>query len=398
MFEPFFYRLREYGMPVSPTAFLQLQKALSAGLISSLGDFYVVARALMVKRERHFDLNDQLFANYFEGKEIDASIANELTEELKAALQEWLKDPQFLESLSDEEKAKLQGMTPDEVVDYFLQRLKDQTEAHSGGSRWIGTGGTSPVGHGGYHPGGMRVGGTSMRGSAIKVAMDRRYVDYSDDSPLSARQLGEALRAVRHLAPVGPKDELDVDKTIYQTVKQAGEIELVFDRRLRDKLSVFLFIDNGGWSMSRYIDRTRDLFRQARHTFKELKTYFFHNCIYDVVWEDPQRWHRPIDLEEVLKADSDTRIIVVGDASMASYELLHPMGALDIVTEQRRAGLDSLKDMADRFPNSVWINPIRRSQWPRTRGRNTLRMIKDVFPMVDLTLTGIEQAVELLKN
>ncbi|NLH49800.1 MAG: hypothetical protein GX444_14560 [Myxococcales bacterium] len=398
MFEGFFYRLRDYGLPVSPTTFLRLQKALALGLIAGLDDFYVVARALMVKRERHFDLYDQIFANYFTGKEIDENFARLLDADLRQMLEEWLKDPQNLAGLSAEQREKIKQLTPDELIQYFLDRLKEQIERHDGGDRWIGTGGTSPVGHGGYHPGGMRVGGAGKSHNAVKVALERRYIDYSDATPLTAEQLGEALRALRHLAPVGPKDQLNVEKTIYETVRQGGEIELIFDRRLRDKLSVLLFIDNGGWSMTPYIERTRLLFLHARDSFKKLRTFFFHNCIYETIWEDPQRWRKPLPLEELLRADPDTRVIIVGDASMAPYELVHPRGALDYSTPNLRAGIDCLRDLRDRFPKCVWINPIHGGRWLGADGSYTIQLIRDVMPMVDLTLGGLERAVELLKE
>jgi len=398
MFVDFFYRLREHGVPISPTAFLRLQKALAAGLITTLEDFYVIARAVMIKRERHFDLYDRIFANYFEGKDLDESLTKDLEEELKLLLQEWLRDPLHLTMMSAGEREKLKTMTPDEVMQYFLERLREQTERHDGGNRWIGTRGTSPVGHGGYHPGGMRIGGQGRNRSAIKVALDRRYIEYSDQTPLTAEQLGEALRTLRHLAPVGPKDKLDIDRTIYETVRQGGEIELVFDRRLRDKLSVLLFIDNGGWSMTPYVERTRALFLHARASFKKLRTFFFHNCIYDVVWEDPQRYHKPVGLEEIMREEPDTRIIILGDAAMAPYELLHPRGAIDYTTRQHRAGRDILLDLRERFPHSIWINPVHSSRWLWAEGATTIEMIHDIFPMVDLTLDGIERAVELMKK
>ena len=399
MFEAFFYQLRDHGVPVSPTSFLRLQQALGEGLVNDLNDFYVVARAIMVKRARHFDLYDRLFAHHFQGKEFSGPDARALDEELRRTLMEWLKEPEFLASLPDDERERVKGMSPDELLQYFMDRLADQTEEHHGGNRWIGTGGRSPVGHSGFHPGGMRVGGSSRNQSAIKVAMDRRYIDYSQDSVLSARQLGEALKAVRDLAPVGPRDALNIDDTIYETVRKGGEIELVFDRRLKDKLNVFLLMDNGGWSMQAHVERTRALFSQARDTFRQLRTFFFHNCIYERVFEDPQRHLKPVDLEEILRADENTRIIIVGDASMAPYELLHVHGAIDWMTSmsQKQSGRDCLRQLADRFPHAVWVNPITAPHWGYTSGRYTIRQIRDIFPMVDLTLPGIEKAVQLLK-
>ncbi|HPM78758.1 MAG TPA: hypothetical protein PK961_16835 [bacterium] len=400
MFEGFFYRLREYGIPASPTSFLRLQKALALGIISSLDDFYVVARSIMIKSERQFDTYDKIFANYFGGKELDDELLNALTADMQRLLREWLNDPANLAGLSPEEQAKIKAMTPEELERYFLERLREQTERHDGGNRWIGTRGTSPVGHSGHHPGGMRVGGTSMNRSAIQVAMERRYIDYSTEAKLSAHNLGEALRSLKHLAPAGPKDKLNVEKSIYETVRNAGEIELVFDRSLRDKLSVFLFIDNGGWSMTPYVRLTRALFGHAENAFKRLRTFFFHNCIYEVVYEDPRRYTKPVRLIDLLKEKQDTRVIIVGDAAMAPYELLHPRGALAITHRmaQHRSGIDLLGDLRERFPHSVWVNPIERREWDYTYGAYTISLVRELYPMVDLTLGGIEKAALILKG
>jgi uncharacterized protein len=399
MFEAFFYTLREQGVPISATSFLQLQKALAEGLITGLDDFYVVARALLVKKVRHFDLYDRVFAHSFQGKELLEPEVKALEEDLRRTLLQWLKEPEFLQSFPEDERDKLAKMSPDDLVQYFMDRLADQTEEHHGGNRWIGTGGTSPVGHSGYHPGGMRVGGESRNQSAVKVAMDRRYIDYAADSLLTGKQMGEALRTLRDMAPVGPRDELNIDESIRATVKQAGEIELVFDRRLRDKLSVFLFVDNGGWSMYPYIERTRALFTHARDVFRQIRTFHFHNCVYDRTWEDPQRHRKPVALDELLRADVDTRVIFIGDASMAPYELMSDRGSIDYMASyyQRQSGFATLSQLANHFSHVVWVNPIRAHQWGMAHGRYTIRQIRSILPMVDLTLTGIEQAVGLLK-
>ncbi|UCB48506.1 MAG: hypothetical protein JSW56_15415, partial [Deltaproteobacteria bacterium] len=277
MFIDFFYTLKRVGIPVSPTSFLRLQKALGLGVISSLNDFYTAARSILVKSERYFDLYDQAFAHYFEGAELAEPDEFVLTDVARAMLEEWLKDPEGLAEALGVDEEELSKLSPEELMQYFLERLKEQTEAHHGGSKWIGTGGTSPVGHSGFHPGGMRVGGVSRNKSAVKVAMDRRYKDYSQEGPLTQSQIGEALKRLRNMVPVGPKDQVNISETIYQTMKNAGEIEIVFDRSLKDRLKVLLAIDNGGWSMDPYIEMVQVLFNYARAQFKELKTFFFHN-------------------------------------------------------------------------------------------------------------------------
>ncbi|HOF06196.1 MAG TPA: hypothetical protein PLH54_11360, partial [Syntrophales bacterium] len=245
MFVDFFYTLRDRGVPVTPTSFLRLHRALSLGLIHSLEDFYTAARAILVKSERYFDSYDQIFAHHFRGAELRDPTAVELTEIARAMLDEWLKDPGEVARALGIDEEKLRGMTPEELIKYFLDRLKEQTEAHHGGNRWIGTRGTSPVGHSGNHPGGMRVGGQSRNKSAVKVALERRYRDYSQDGPLTEHQMAEALKRLRRLTPSGPRDIVNIDKTIAQTMRNAGEIEIVFDRRLTDRLKIILMIDNG---------------------------------------------------------------------------------------------------------------------------------------------------------
>jgi uncharacterized protein with von Willebrand factor type A (vWA) domain len=398
MFEGFFYDLRQHGVAASPTGFLRLQRALAEGLVTGLDDLYAVARALLVKSERQFDLYDRVFAHAFEGAEPPEELAAELDQALAATLREWLSDPAFLLGLPPEVRAAVEGLDPEGLLKYFQDRLKQQEGRHDGGNFWIGTRGTSPVGHSGFHPGGLRVGGRGGRGGAVKVALERRYLDYSDSGPLTAQQLGEALRALRHMTPAGPRDRLDVDASIRETVSNGGEIELVFDRRLVDKLSVFLFIDNGGWSMDPYVELTRALFQHARDSFRTLRTFFFHNCLYDTVWEDPRRYHKPVKLDELLREPAETRLIVVGDASMAPWELFHRAGAIDVTTRQRKPAIRRLEELAERFPHRAWINPIPEHRWGWAYGAETIGAIGAVFPMFELTLAGLEQAVQQLRR
>jgi uncharacterized protein with von Willebrand factor type A (vWA) domain len=288
------------------------------------------------------------------------------------------------------DKSELSKLSPEELIQYFLDRLKEQTEAHHGGGKWIGTGGTSPVGHSGYHPGGMRVGGMSRNKSAVKVAMDRRYRDYSQEGPLTQAQIGEALKRLRNLVPVGPKDVININETIYRTMKNAGEIEIIFDRSLKDRLKVVLAIDNGGWSMEPYIALVQTLFNYARAQFKDLKTYFFHNTIYDHLWEDAQRWHKPLDVSELVRFDPETRFIIVGDASMSPYELMSTDGSIHIEDRSGRPSYERLQFIAETFPHAIWVNPKMEREWPYTR---TITAIREIFPMFELTLDGLEAAV-----
>lgn len=395
MFTTFFYTLKQAGIPVSPTSFLRLQKALGMGIINSLNEFYTAARTILVKSERYFDLYDRVFAHHFEGAELPDPDEAIISDMAKALLGEWLKHPGEIAHALGVDESKLNEMTPEELIKYFMDRLKEQTEEHHGGSKWIGTGGTSPVGHSGYHPGGMRVGGVSRNRSAIKVAMDRRYRDYSQEGPLTRSQMGEALKRLRNMVPVGPRDEVNIDESIYQTMKNAGEIEIVFDRSMKDRLKIILAIDNGGWSMDPYIDMVRTLFHYSRAQFKDIKTFFFHNTIYDYLWEDPQRMRKPFPVNDLTRLDPETRFIVVGDASMAPYELMSSDGSIYIEERTGQPSYRRLQFITETFPRSIWLNPKMEGEWPYTR---TISMIREIFPMFELTLDGLEKAASYMMH
>ena len=395
MFLRFFYLLRESGVPVSPTAYLRLLSALSKGMVTSLFDFYITARTILVKSERHFDLFDRIFSHYFRGEELKMPDEVELEETVRMMLSDWLEDTGDLaEALGLSEK-EVAEMSPEEVVRYFLQRLQDQDGEHHGGDTWIGTQGTSPVGHSGYHPGGMRVGGRSRSQSAVKVAMDRRYRDYAEGGPLRQDQMGEALKRLRNLVPSGPRDRVDIDETLRRTVKNGGDIEIVFRAALRDKLKVILAVDNGGWSMEPHVDVVQTLFNHARTQFKDLQIYFFHNTIYDFLWKDPARLKHPVKVDDLARLDADTRLIIVGDASMAPFELMIPDGSIHVEEKSDLTSLERLKFLAATFPWSVWLNPRMQEEWGYTR---TIGMIREIFPMFELSISGLEEAVSHLQG
>ena len=395
MFVDFFYKLKDVGIPVSPTSFLTLQKALGNGLVNSLEDFYTASRTVLVKSERYFDLFDQVFAHHFKGAEMPDKEGVELDEMVRAMLEAWLKSPEDMSRLLGVDESELNKLTPEQLIEYFKERLKDQDEEHHGGSKWIGTGGYSPVGHSGYHPGGMRVGGMSQGKSAVKVAMDRRYKDYSLSGPLTHALVGEALKRLRNLVPSGPKDQVNIDETIYETMRNGGEIEIVFDRILKNRLKVILAIDNGGWSMDPYIPVVQTLFDYARDQFKDLKTYFFHNTIYSNLWEDPTRCKKPQRVEEFIRRDPETRLVIVGDASMAPYELFASDGSIHIEERSGMPSIECLQFLAKAFPKSVWLNPVSASMWEYTR---TIGEIRQIFPMFELTIDGLEEAVTHLMS
>ncbi len=390
MFIDFFYNLKNSGIPVSPTSFLTLQKALKLRLINSLNDFYTASRAILIKSERYFDLFDQVFAHCFKGADMPDMEEFELDDIARGLLEDWLKHPKLLaDALGIDEKA-LSKLSPEELIEYFKERLKEQTGRHDGGSKWIGTGGISPVGHSGHHPGGMRVGGVSRNKSAIKVAMERRYKDYSLEGPLTQAMVGEALKRLRNMVPSGPKDKVNVDASIYQTMKNAGEIEIVFDRGLKDRLKVILAIDNGGWSMEPYIPVVQTVFDYAKAQFKDLKTYFFHNTIYDNLWADAARYKKPQKMAEFSRLDPETRLVMVGDASMAPYELMAADGSIYVGERSGKPSIEWLKFLAQTFRHCVWLNPVSEEMWKYT---HTIMAIRQIFPMFELSIDGLEKAI-----
>jgi uncharacterized protein with von Willebrand factor type A (vWA) domain len=241
----------------------------------------------------------------------------------------------------------------------------------------------------------MRIGGTSRSKSAVKVAGERRYKDYSVDAPLTNASIGEALKRLRNLVPSGPRDQINVDESIYQTVKNAGEIEIAFDRSLKDRLKVFLLIDNGGWSMDPFIPLVQTLFDYSRAQFKDLKTFFFHNTVYETVWEDPRRYTKPVRVDEFGRFDPETRLIFIGDASMAPHELTARNGSIYAFETSGKPSLERLKLLSHLFTHSVWLNPVPEHAWGYTQ---TIQVIKDIITMYPLTLDGLEKAVHYLKQ
>ena len=390
MFNNFFYTLKEVGIYISPTAFLTLQRALNLGLINSVNEFYTTARSILVKSERYFDLYDQVFAHHFKGVELPDYESIEMEEMAKALLEEWLKNPKEIADILGIDESELLKLSPEELLEYFKERLKEQDERHDEGNKWIGTGGTSPVGNAGYNPSGMRVGGVSRMKSAVKVAGERRYKDYSAHGPLTNASISEALKRLRNLIPVGPRDEVNIDESIYQTVRNGGEIEIIFDRSLRDRLKIMLFIDNGGWSMDPYIPVVQTLFDYSRAQFKEIKTYFFHNTVYENVWEDPRRYTKPQSVDELTRFDPETRLIFVGDGSMAPHELMSMNGSIYAFETSGKASLERLMHISDNFPHCAWLNPVPQHMWNYTQ---TILTINNLIPMFELTLDGLEKMV-----
>ena len=395
MFIDFFYLLRSYGVPVSLTEWMALVEALSLGLAhSSLYGFYCLARTVLVKSEAHYDRYDQAFQHYFEGIETSP----ELTEKVL----EWLENALPPLRISPEERRQFQEWDLDELRRQLEERLKEQKGEHHGGGRWIGTGGTSPFGHSGYHPAGVRLGGSSVNKSAVKVAAERKFRDFRTDEVIGVRQFEVALRKLRQLSSrvEGPADELDVDETIKATAEKGGLLHLAWARSRKNTVKVILLMDSGG-SMNPFVHICTQLFiamNRASH-FKDLRFFFFHNCVYDYIYLDPTcRPRNAIETESFLnQLDPDYKLIIVGDASMAPSELLMIDGIIDWSMSNSEPGILWLKRIAAHFEHAVWLNPILSEYWEWVEGAYTIARIKEIFPMYELTVEGLDQGIKKLK-
>jgi hypothetical protein len=398
VFTRFFFLLRAYGVPVTITEWLMLMQALSEGLaLSSLDQFYALARGTLVKSETFYDQYDQAFAACFEGIETPVEIAAEVWD--------WLANPLALPGLSDDEKRALATLLDDldldELQRLFEQRLAEQTEAHHGGDKWVGTGGTSPFGHSGIHPGGIRVGGESRNRSAVKVAGERRYRGYRADVKVGVRQFELALRRLRQLSSrnEGLPDELDLDETIDETADHAGRLSLVWRKSRKNAVKVLLAMDVGG-SMHPYIRLCSQLFSavNSQTHFKDLQIYYFHNCIYDWLYVDTDMTaHCAVSTARVLHDLSpDYKLIVVGDAAMAPSELLSRNGIIWWGSSNDEPGIEWLRRLRRHFEHAVWLNTIPQDQWAWAYGARTIGMVRDVLPMYELSLDGLQAAVKKL--
>jgi uncharacterized protein with von Willebrand factor type A (vWA) domain len=390
MFLPFFYQLRDQGIPISLRYVLEFYQALEKGLAPDLDRLFILLRLIFVKRVEHFDVFEQTFAAYFLGAEDETIPRFSLSALEDKGFRRWLEEEMAQGSLADD---AFERLSLSELLQRFWEVAMEQRGKHRGGHTWVGTGGTSAFGHSGADREGMRVYGDSMHGSALKVIDSRRYVDYATNATLRAENLRQILAALKHMAPVGPPTELDVDETIDRSCRNGGEIELVFKRELRDRIQLVVLLDNGGASMQPYLDLVKLVFGQMRDQFRELDYYYFHNCIYGCVYIDPQRLI-PLPIHHFLRGDPETRVIIIGDANMAPAELLLSNGAIDYFSKVRVPGRDWLIQIREHFSHSAWLNPIPRYRWPHES--RTIQQIGEIFPMEDLTLAGIRRAVEWL--
>ncbi len=388
MFVEFLYELRKRKVPVGAQEAVALASALSQGLHeSSLDGFYHVARALLVHSEQHLDDFDLAFGEHFRG--IPAK-ALEITEELL----EWLKDPKPMRELTEEERQMLQSLDLESVKQQLKDRLREQRERHDGGNRWIGTGGTSPFGRGGESKNGINIGGSSGKGKggAMQAADARKYKPYRSDAALDIRQIEVALRKLRAFAREGTDVELDLDGTIDATARNAGELEVIVRPPRRNNTRVILMMDVGG-SMEPYREYVQQLFSAAKRAthWKELRTYFFHNCVYGRVWKS-DGFQESVNLTDLMnECGKHYKLVMLGDALMAPYELLGSAGFGD---DDRVSGLEWLVKLRNHFERSVWLNP----EPPRGWKGNTIEPIAKVFPMYPLTVEGLGEGVDELRK
>ncbi|MCD0423352.1 VWA domain-containing protein [Rubrivivax sp. JA1024] len=386
----FFYTLRAAKLPVSVKEFLTLLEALKAGVVDgSVDDFYYLARATLVKDEAHYDKFDRAFGAYFKGVEL-------LTDFTRDVPLDWLRKTLELE-LAPEQKAAIEKMGWDELMETLKKRFEEQKERHEGGNRWIGTGGTSPFGAWGYNPQGVRIGQDKGRNrSAVKVWDQRAYQDYDDSRELGTRTIKVALRRLRRFAREGAAEELDLDATIHGTAANAGLLDIRMVPERHNRVKVLLLMDVGG-TMDEHVHRVEELFSAAKSEFKHLEFFYFHNCVYDFVWKNNRRRYseKTPTWDLIRTYNKDYKLVFVGDATMSPYEILQPGGSVEYNNEE--PGAEWLRRLTEAFPRFVWINPEPQGVWAYRQSISIVQQLMNqrMFP---LTLSGLEGAMRLLSK
>lgn len=387
----FFQTLRKAEVPVTVKELLTLMSALEHNLaFANLDDFYLLSRVCLVKDEKYYDKFDRAFGYYFKGlDDIVLFPDNDIPKD-------WLQ-AEFLKQLSEEEKAQIEALGGlDKLMETLEERLKEQEKRHAGGNKWIGTGGTSPFGHSGYNPEGIRIGGESRHKRAVKVWEQRQYQNLDDQVELGTRNIKVALRKLRKFARTGVAEELDLNDTIKSTANNAGLLDIKMVPERHNAVKVLLFFDIGG-SMDPYIHLCEQLFSAARSEFKHLEYFYFHNCVYEKLWRDNnRRYQDTISTLDVLHTyGKDYRVIFIGDAAMSPYELLSSYGSVEHMNEE--TGQVWLQRILDTWSKAVWLNPSHQGSWQYTQ---TTQLIKEQLDdhMYPLTLEGLEQAISYLSK
>lgn len=389
MLLPFFFALREARVPVSTKEWLHLMQAMDQDLAGRRVEaFYHLSRAVLIKDEKHYDRFDQVFGRVFKGVETvgGEDLATELPEDWLRLLTQ--------KHLSEEDKARIEALGGfDKLMETLKQRLEEQKERHAGGSKWIGTGGTSPFGHGGYNPEGVRIGGPGRHGRAAKVWERREFRNLDDTVELGTRNIKVALRRLRRFAREGAAEELDMDGTIDGTARQ-GWLDVRMRPERRNTVKVLLFLDVGG-SMDAHIRMTEELFSAARAEFRNLEFFYFHNCLYEGVWKDNRRRNaeRIATWDLLHRYNGDWRAVFVGDATMSPYEVSVPGGSVEHWNEE--AGEVWLRRAREQWGRCVWLNPTAERHWSYAASVGMIRQIMDdrMFP---LTLDGLDRAMRAL--
>jgi uncharacterized protein len=381
----FFLHLKARQLPVSTQEFLTLLEGLRTGVCGhDLDAFYHFARTCLVKDEAHYDRYDRAFGEYFKGVAELPGLGVELPEE-------WLRAT-MRRHLSPEQQAALEKLGWDKLMEEFRKRLDEQQGRHQGGSKWVGTGGSSPFGNSGTHPEGIRVGGESAGNrTAVKVWDQREYRNLDDTLELGTRNIKVALRRLRRFAREGAAEELDLDGTIAATARNAGWLDLLMRPERHNAVKVLLFLDVGG-SMDDHVRVCEELFSACRAEFKHLEYFYFHNCVYEHVWRDSTRRHAErTPLADVIhKFGPDYKLIFVGDATMSPYEILHPNGAIEYMNSE--PGAAWLRRLLEAYPAAAWLNPEPERLWDY---RQTIQILREIMAerMFPLTLAGLERAM-----
>jgi uncharacterized protein len=394
LFLQFFYLLRARGLPVTINEWMTLVEAMDKGLAgSSLTGFYHLCKSILVKSETEFDKFDAVFAEYFRGIENP--------EDLPSEFWKWLNEDVRVRDINDRTVMDDFLLELEELQKRFKERMEEQKERHDGGNYWIGTGGTSTMGHSGYNERGIRVGGEGRHKSAVQVAGERHFKDFRQDTILDIRQFQVAFRKLRQYSSrmEGDRTVLDIDKTIDETCDSGGMLKIVYDKPRKNTVKLLLLIDSDG-SMMPYSKLCNRLFQAASKSnhFKDLKVYYFHNCIYDYLYTTPvcrrEEW---VDTNWVLgNLNSEYKVIFVGDAAMAPFELFRRGGNNVIGLFNEEPGIDWLRKFKKRYKKQIWLNPIESRYWENLYGRETLKEIGEIFPMFELTLDGLEQGIKKL--
>ncbi|MCP4131581.1 MAG: VWA domain-containing protein [bacterium] len=388
MFINFFFNLKSYGVPISLHEWITLHKALELNLNdTSLTKFYHIGRSILVKNEIYFDKYDMAFLDTFK----DIETTDEMLDEILAGLKK-VKELH----LSEEEKKQLEELNLDEVLKNFEEQLREgHYKDHVGGNKRIGTGGRSTQGAWGYNPAGVRIGqGESRHKRAVQIAEKRSFKNYSSDLTLDTRQMKVALSHLRSLLPMAEGQMLDLDETIDATCKNAGEIELVWENKEKKASKVALFMDVGG-SMTPYAELVERLFSAASSQISKFKHFYFHNCFYQDLWDDMER-NKSFSTADYLRSeDDDYKVIIVGDAEMAPSELTWTNGAIDYWYYNDTPGIVWMQRLKDKYKDAIWLNPLPKSSWGYV---HTVRMIREIFPMFELTLDGLDEGIKFLMS